>query len=37
MVTFVMPMGFTASTLPAPTDPRIEIRTEPARLTAAGD
>jgi hypothetical protein len=35
VVTFVMPKGFTASTLPAPTDPHIEIRTEPARLMAA--
>ena len=35
VLTFVMPKGFTASNLPAPTDPRIEIRTEPARLMAA--
>jgi hypothetical protein len=33
--TFVMPQRFSAATLPAPNDPRIEVRTEPAKLMAA--
>lgn len=35
VVAFVLPEGFTAETAPAPTNPRVVLRTVPARLTAA--
>ena len=35
VVTFVMPSRFSQATLPAPTDPHVEVRTQPARLMAA--
>ncbi len=34
-LSFTMPRRFTPATLPAPTDPRIRVRDEPARLMAA--
>ena len=35
VVGFVMPSGFTEETLPAPTDPRVRIRTVPEQVAAA--
>lgn len=34
-LSFTMPRRFTSATLPAPTDPGIQVREEPARLMAA--
>lgn len=34
-LSFTMPRRFTSATLPAPTDPQIQVREEPARLMAA--
>jgi hypothetical protein len=34
-ITFVMPSKYTLETLPQPTDPRIQLRAEPARNVAA--
>ena len=35
LLTFVMPTRFSAESLPAPTDSRIQVLTEPSRLMAA--
>jgi hypothetical protein len=35
VVTFMMPSRFTAETIPAPNDPAVQIREEPARRMAA--
>lgn len=35
LITFAMPARFSLETLPEPTDPRVRLRQEPARLIAA--